>query len=113
VAQSKQIHILATRSDLEPGLRVFEAQSGVKYVRRALYYGPTFEQYFSLLNWEGLGKNKTGQHITGPCFLVLKRDVQVNVETVPQVSEGHRSKFFDPCVDVWRRRSAIKSRISR
>jgi hypothetical protein len=58
----------------------------VKYVRCALYYGPTVEQHLSLLDWEGLGKNKTGNHITGQCFLVLKRDTQVNVEAVPQVS---------------------------
>ena len=82
--QPKQVHIFATRSDLETGLRAFEVQLGVKYVRCDLYYGPTFEQYFTLLDWAGLGKNNTGEHITGPCFLVLKRDVQVNVETVPQ-----------------------------
>jgi hypothetical protein len=84
VRHSKQIHIFATRSDLEQGLRVFEAEVGVKYVRCDLYYGPTFEQYFSLLDWEGLGSNNTGDHITGPCFLALKRDVQVNAEAVPQ-----------------------------
>ena len=56
----------------------------VKYVRRDLYYSLTFEQYLTLLDWEGLGKNNTGEHITGPCFLVLKRDVHVNVESVPQ-----------------------------
>ena len=82
--QSKQVHIFATRSDLEPGLRVFESKSAVKYVRRDLYHGPTFEQYLTLLDWAGLGKNNTGEHMTGPCFLVLKRDAQVNVETVPQ-----------------------------
>jgi hypothetical protein len=81
---SKQVHIFATRSDLEPGLRVFESKSAVKYVRRDLYHGPTFEQYVTLLDWAGLGKNNTGEHMTGPCFLVLKRDVPVNVETVPQ-----------------------------
>jgi hypothetical protein len=96
--QSRQTHIFATRSDLEPGIRAFESRSAVKYVRRALYNGPTFEQYFSLLDWEGLGRNRTGDHATGPCFLVLKRDVQVNVETVPQVSKGHRSIGSSP---VW------------
>lgn len=81
---SKQIHIFATRSDLEPRLRDFESEVAVRYVRCDLYYGPTFEQYLSLLDWNGLGKNATGDHMTGAQFLVVKINCQIKVREIPQ-----------------------------
>jgi hypothetical protein len=82
---SKQTHIFATRSDLESGLRKFEAKTDLKYARCDLYYGPVYEQYLSLLDWADLGKNTTGDHISGPQFLVVPRDRKINIESVPQV----------------------------
>lgn len=82
---SKQTHIFATRSDLEPGLRRFEATKEVKYARCDLYYGPVYEQYLSLLEWSNLGKNTTGDHMSGSRFLVVPRNCKINVEVVPQV----------------------------
>lgn len=81
---SKQVHIFATRSDLEPRLRDFESKMSVKYARCDLYHGPTFEQHLSLLDWKGLGKNQTGDHMTGAQFLVVRRNYEINVREIPQ-----------------------------
>jgi hypothetical protein len=81
---SKQTHIFATRSDFELGLAEFESRMDVKYARCDLYYGPVYEQYLSLLDWNDLGKNTTGDHMSGPCFLVVPRNCKINVEAVPQ-----------------------------
>jgi len=81
---SKQTHIFATRSDLQPGLKELESKMEMKYARCDLYYGPVYDQYLSLLTWEGLGKNKTGEHITGTRFLVTPRDCKINLEPLPQ-----------------------------
>ena len=82
---SKQTHIFATRFDLEPGLKRFEAAKEVKFARCDLYYGPVYEQHLSLLEWSNLGKNTTGNHMSGPRFLVVTRNCKINVEAVPQV----------------------------
>ncbi|HEV2104030.1 MAG TPA: hypothetical protein VGR58_14725 [Candidatus Acidoferrum sp.] len=81
---SKQIHIFATRSDLESRLRCFEAEVSVKYVRCELYQGPTFEQYLSLLDWSSLGKNATGDHMTGAQFLVVRSNYSITVREILQ-----------------------------
>src|SRR5690349_11579983 len=83
---SKQTHIIATRSDLEPGLKEFESKNKVKYARCDLYYGPIYEQYLSLLDWTDLGRNTTGDHVSGPRLLIVPRDCKINVEPVPQVT---------------------------
>jgi hypothetical protein len=85
---SKQIHFFATRSDLEPGLRRTEAELKIKYARCGLLYGPIFEQRLSLLEWDGLGKNTTGDHMSGPCFLIVERDTELRLESIPQRREG-------------------------
>lgn len=86
MSKSKQIHIFATRSDLEPGLKDFESNVAVKFARCDTYDGPTFEQYVSLLQWDGLGKNTTGNHMTGASFLVVKRDSHIKVR---EINAGH------------------------
>ena len=82
--KSRQVHIFATHSDLEPGLKEFESRADAKYARRDLYYGPTFEQYLSLFEWDGLGKNTTGDHISGTQFLIAKRDYRFTVREIQQ-----------------------------
>jgi len=84
MSNSKQTHIFATRSDLGPRLQEFESEVAVKYVKCDLYFGPTFEQHLSLLDWDGLGKNSTGDHITGAQFLVVRSNYQINVREIPQ-----------------------------
>ena len=81
---SRQTHFFATRSDLEPGLQRTEAELELKYARCGLLYGPIFEQHLSLLEWHGLGRNTTGDHMSGPCFLVVRRDAEVTLEPIPQ-----------------------------
>ncbi len=68
-----------------------EKDGRVKYARCDLYYGPTFEQLLSLLHWDGLGRNTSGDHTTGARFLVAKRDYEIKVKEVPQVGEHGRS----------------------
>ena len=81
---STQAHIFGTRSDLEPGFKRFESEIEVKYARCDLHYGPVYEQHCSLLDWDDLGKNTTGSHITGPCFLLVPRSRKISLEPVPQ-----------------------------
>jgi hypothetical protein len=85
-----QVHIFATRSDLEPGLDHFEKENPVRYALTGLLHGPIFEQYESLLEWPGLGINTTGDHISGPTFLVVPRGIEIKAEPIPQRSGGVR-----------------------
>ena len=89
---AKQTHIFATRLDIESGLRKFEAKMDVKYARCDLYYGPVYEQYLSLLDWMDLGTNTTGDHISGPQFLVVPRASKIYLESVPQIAGGWDSR---------------------
>ena len=85
----KQVHIFGTRSDLELGLKRFESEVEVKYARCDLYFGSTYEQYLSLLEWKYLGKNTTGSHITGPRFLIVPRNCEIHLEPMPQITSNH------------------------
>ncbi len=87
---SRQTHIFATRSDLEPGLRKFEAEMRAKYARCGMFRDPIVDQFGSLTDWDGLGKNTTGNHITGECFLVVRMTTKLSVERVPQKDGGIR-----------------------
>ena len=79
---SKQTHLFATRLDLVPGLTKVETDVGVKYARCATYAGTIFEQYSSLREWDGLGKNTTGDHMSGPQFLVVPKSHKISLESV-------------------------------
>jgi len=83
MAKSKQIHIFATRPDLVPGLAKVESEIGLQYARCGRYScGSELEQYLSLMEWEGLGKNITGDHISGPRFLVMPKSQKIHLESV-------------------------------
>jgi hypothetical protein len=79
---SKQTHFFATRLDLVPGLTKIETDVGVKYARCGTYAGSIFEQYASLREWDGLGKNTTGDHMSGQQFLVVPKSHQITLEPV-------------------------------
>jgi hypothetical protein len=81
---SKQTHLFATRQDLVPGLNKIEADTGMRYARCGTYAGTIFEQYSSLLKWDGLGKNTTGDHMNGPQFLVVPTSQKITLEPVLQ-----------------------------
>jgi hypothetical protein len=98
---SKQKHIFATRSDLEPGLSLIDSQRQLKYVALCLYSAtsrgtfivvphksPEFESYTSLLGVDRLGINLTGQHVTGEDYLVLDSGKELEIEAVPQRKGG-------------------------
>lgn len=78
--KSKQTHIFATKLDLVPGLTRIETELGVRYARCGTYAGSIFEQYASLREWDGLGKNTTGDHMSGPQFLVVPKFQKINLE---------------------------------
>jgi hypothetical protein len=83
MAKSKQIHIFATRPDLVPGLAKVESEIGLQYARCGRYScGSELEQYLSLMEWEGLGKNITGDHISGPRFLVMPKSQKIHLESL-------------------------------
>ena len=95
-----QTHIFATRSDLEPGLQLIEAQRPLKYVALNCYEvnsgkssvvphkSPQFEEYDSLLDVPSLGTNTTGDHISGDHYLILPRDREARFESVIQDKGG-------------------------
>jgi hypothetical protein len=83
IPYSKQTHIFATRLDLVPGLSRVEIDLGVKYARCGTYAGIVFEQYSSLLEWDDLGKNTTGNHLSGAQFLVVPKSQKINLESPP------------------------------
>jgi hypothetical protein len=87
---SKQLHIFATRSDLVTGLEQFEKENPVRYALSGLNDGPLFQCYESLLEWSDLGKNATGDHISGPTFLVVSKDTEIRTEQVQQLDGSVR-----------------------
>jgi len=98
---SRQEHIFATRTDLEPGLRLVESQYRLKYTARFSYTlgangrmiivphkSPEFETYDSLLKAERLGLNFTGEHHTGDDYLILEGASEVRIRSAIQRKGG-------------------------
>jgi len=98
---SKQVHIFATRSDLEPNLRSIDTARRLKYVELRQYStnsdgapfvvphkSPQFEEHDSLLNVPSLGTNATGDHITGQDYLIVDKDTEIRFESVLQRKGG-------------------------
>lgn len=91
MAKSNQTHIFATKPDLVPGLAKAEAELGIQYARCDRYSSIKIEQYASLVEWEELGKNTTGNHVSSPQFLVLPKSQKINLEPVA-ISGGRQTK---------------------
>jgi hypothetical protein len=87
---TKQIHLFATRHDLEPGLRLIEGKRALKYVRCGLFSSPEVLSWRSLLDVETLGKAAAGNQSLCERYLVLKADAELHVRSVAQVSGGTR-----------------------
>lgn len=87
---TSQIHFFATRSDLEPGLRAIEARRPLKYVLLVARDSPESEALSSLLATENLGRSRTGDHVTGDCYLVAEAKAKIRVESVRQRRGGVR-----------------------
>jgi hypothetical protein len=118
---------------LEPGLRLIDSQSRLKYVARFLYAtnnkgipivvphkSPDFETHESLLNADRLGINLTGQHNTGDDYLVIKETDDIRLRSALQRKGGvhyfvdqefnPRSICFRPG-GIYKERNLISGRI--
>lgn len=89
--RSRQTHIFATRSDLIPGLAAAESELDIAYIRSdGLRADSSFKQIASLLDWEGLGRNSTGNHTDGYRFLIVSKDLRIKAKRRPQKVGGTR-----------------------
>jgi hypothetical protein len=79
----------ATRVDLEPGLRAFEAATPVTYVRAGYFDSAEPRRVASALDLS-LGNAPTGAMMTEERYLVLPPGAALQVRPVPQRSGGTR-----------------------
>ena len=86
--QRNSVNVFATRADLEPGVRAIESVRKLQYVLCGLFDSAALTAHGSLLEAEDLGVNRTGQHITGPCYLVADALRRIEVRVVPQRRGG-------------------------
>lgn len=85
---SKQIQILATRADLEPGIRLIEAKYALKYALCGLFRSPDVRVWRSLLDAATLGIAAGKSTPLCDAYLVLPADIDLKVRDVPQDAGG-------------------------
>jgi hypothetical protein len=85
---SKQIHIFATRCDLEPGIRLIEARYSIKYTLCGLFTSPEAHIWHSILDVENLGKATRGNQSLCERYLVIRENVKLQIRSVVQSSGG-------------------------
>ena len=78
---TKQIHIFATRDDILPNIKSIESHRSLKYVRYEIYKKKNVPIYESLTEYKSLGANKTGDHNSGDCFIVVDRETDIHFQT--------------------------------
>jgi hypothetical protein len=81
---SKQIHLFATRRDIEPTIRLVEGKSRLKYALCGLFSSRDIRLYSSLLECESLGRAAGGNHSLCDEFLVLDVNAELKIRDVPQ-----------------------------
>jgi hypothetical protein len=81
VRRLPQSQLFATRSDLAPGLERVESKLRLKYVSY-LDPGPLPLTFASLTEVPDLGQARSGDHMTGHCYLVVDAGAQVPVRAV-------------------------------
>ena len=87
--KGKQTHFFATLKDLEQIAFIVESNRNLKYVRAGLFDNPNPTVYESIIEYEELGRSKSGQVTTADnMFLVFENSSKVNVRQVPQVAGG-------------------------
>lgn len=74
----------ATKQDLVRGLMLFESQASVRYYLEHLQESKTFTQFNSLLDYPELGFEKKFSTVHANRFLVIPRELSLDIETVPQ-----------------------------
>jgi hypothetical protein len=85
---SNQIHLFATRADLEPIIRIIEGKRALKYFRCGLWASPDVCRWHSLLEVKSLGIATAVNHTLCERFLVMGADAELQVRHVPQKSGG-------------------------
>jgi hypothetical protein len=87
---SKQIHIFATRKDLEPGILKIEEKYPLKYTLCGLFLSEKAQLWNSLIKTEDLGY--TTKKIQSCCkeYLVLRAETDLKIGNVPQHAGGIR-----------------------
>src|SRR4029077_6577782 len=87
---SKQIHLFATRHDLEPGIRSIEARRPLKYALCGTSPSADARIWCSVLDVENLGKALKGNQSLCERYLVLQGDAELRIRSVAQSSGGTR-----------------------
>lgn len=87
---SRQIHLFATRKDLEPGIRRIERRRALKYALCGMPNAPDVRTWRSLLDLETLGKAAAGNQSHCERILVLEANAELRIRRVAQASGGTR-----------------------
>jgi hypothetical protein len=85
---SMQIHLFATRKDIEQGIRLFERENSLKYTLCGLFPSSDVHVYSSLFQIENLGKTTAPNQSLCDEFLVMKCGVELEIRDVQQKSGG-------------------------
>lgn len=83
-----QIHIFATKADLEELLRAIESQRELQFVRAGLFDVPVLNRVTTLFNDPNLGIALKGDNNHEARYLVADRKESISFETVPQHGGG-------------------------
>lgn len=84
--KGRQTHFFATTRDLIKICQNCECQREIRYVLFGLFEVPNPPEYESLLEWDGLGINQSGNKTAVERFIVLDRRTEIRSEIVPQRS---------------------------
>jgi len=85
---TKQIHLFATRIDLEPGIQAIERKARLKYALCGLFDVAPRGALSSLLEIETLGTTTAPNQSLSQSYLVLPTDCDLEVREVPQKTGG-------------------------
>jgi hypothetical protein len=83
-----QIHIFATKADLEKLLQAIESKQELQFVRAGLFDSPTLNRVTTLLNDTNLGIATKGDNNHETRYLVAGQKESIKIETVPQHGGG-------------------------
>lgn len=79
----------ATKADMEPGLRAFEAKCKMKYVRQNSQTSPELETYYSAFDIPTLGLATSRLTAGNDAYLMLPIDAEVIVKHTVQTNGEH------------------------
>lgn len=82
------IYFFATLRDIEQNVKALESAHPFQYVRHRLSDSAECVPYHSILNLAALGECKSGSTVNADRYLILKPDLSVHMEQVPQRRGG-------------------------